>query len=163
MGIANINLKIITDQRGWGPSDLVRLMKRTPSFWSDRLRNRHNIGAMLAREIEDHFGLPRYWLDEDHTGAPITSASPLVATKNQLTIAALLEQLAVRLDAVSPLLRDAARQALAAYFDRNISSADAARTIDALLTASKTMPKSGTPQFESCEVRDGVRRPVEKK
>lgn len=71
MGIANVNLKLIADQREWGPGDLVRLMGRTPSFWSDRLNDRNNIGAKLARDIEVAFGLPRYWMDEDHSSEKV--------------------------------------------------------------------------------------------
>ena len=80
MGIANVNLKLIADQREWGPGDLVRLMGRTPSFWSDRLNDRNNIGAKLARDIEVAFGLPRYWMDEDHSSERVAqhpqSAAP---------------------------------------------------------------------------------------
>ncbi|HML81067.1 MAG TPA: hypothetical protein PKE37_04775 [Thiomonas arsenitoxydans] len=106
MGIANVNLKLITDLRGWGPVDCVRAMGRTPSFWSDRITGRHNIGAKLARDIEERLGLPRYWLDEDRTVQTVLSASTGQFTSNAeappLTIATLLVALASALKLLSP-------------------------------------------------------------
>ncbi len=68
MGIANVNLKRYVDSKGWGLAEVVHRLGRSNSFWSDRLANREgkNIGAVLARDIEEKLDLPRYWLDEDH-------------------------------------------------------------------------------------------------
>lgn len=55
-------------KRGWisqknpslgSPSELVKLMGRTPSFWSDRLQGRKPISTDLSYEIEDALELPR--------------------------------------------------------------------------------------------------------
>lgn len=85
MGIANVNLKRLADRRGWGPGDLVRELGRSNSFWSDRLNDRYNIGARLARDIEERLRLPRYSLDEGSEantspGPDITGRVPLISS-----------------------------------------------------------------------------------
>ena len=71
--IRSANLRALAARRGLGPTALAREMGRSSSFWSDRLRERNTIGEDLAREIESHFGLARYALDEpiDQSGVPL--------------------------------------------------------------------------------------------
>jgi DNA-binding transcriptional regulator YdaS (Cro superfamily) len=52
-------------------SELVTRLGRTHSFWSDRLRGLRQIGAELAREIEERLEMTKYHLDGD-TGWPFT-------------------------------------------------------------------------------------------
>lgn len=48
------------------PSELVRVLGRSSSFWSDRLAGRKPISTDLAYEIEDKLGLSRLALSEWH-------------------------------------------------------------------------------------------------
>lgn len=73
--IRRSNLNALCVKRGWvsrknpeqgSPSDLVKRLGRTSSFWSDRLTAKKSIGAELAREIEEKLDLPKYALDGDH-------------------------------------------------------------------------------------------------
>lgn len=59
--------------RGWvsqkspefgSASELVKRVGRSSSFWSDRLRGGKDIGAEVAREVEEKLDLPRYYLDD---------------------------------------------------------------------------------------------------
>lgn len=63
-----ITLNLECLKRGWvskkdpsrgSPSELVKLMGRTSSFWSDRLHGRKPISTDLAYEIENALELPR--------------------------------------------------------------------------------------------------------
>lgn len=80
------NLNAICIERGWvsqkdptkgSPSELVKLLKRSSSFWSDRLSGRKPISIDLSYEIEDAFDLPRLALaDWDDPGASNWPLSP---------------------------------------------------------------------------------------
>lgn len=68
------NLNALCLRLGWvsrrsehlgSPSELIRRLGRSSSFWSDRLTGRKPIGAELAREIEETLNLPKYSLDGD--------------------------------------------------------------------------------------------------
>ncbi|WP_225783364.1 S24 family peptidase [Xenophilus sp. Marseille-Q4582] len=52
-------------ERG-SPSELERRLPKGSSFWSDLLRGDKSFSADLAREIEEAFGLEKYYLDNDH-------------------------------------------------------------------------------------------------
>lgn len=57
------------------PSELVKALGRSSSFWSDRLAGRKPISTDLAYEIEDKLGLSRLALSEWHE--PGDTAWPL--------------------------------------------------------------------------------------
>lgn len=72
--VYRINLNRECLRRGWisrkdpesgSPSDLVRLLGRSSSFWSDRLRGLKPISTDLAYEIEDALDLGRLTLAGD--------------------------------------------------------------------------------------------------
>lgn len=50
------------------PSYMANELKRGANFWSDRLRGDKAIGEALAREIEEHFQMPKNALDGDGDG-----------------------------------------------------------------------------------------------
>lgn len=58
-------------QRGWDDAELARQTQRKPQqVHSWRAGNRH-IGERLARSLEEVLRLPRYWLDERASTAPV--------------------------------------------------------------------------------------------
>lgn len=68
-------LNAVCLEKGWvsqkdptkgSPSELVKALGRTSSFWSDRLYGRKPISTDLAYEIEDKLGLNRLALSEWH-------------------------------------------------------------------------------------------------
>lgn len=80
------NLNALCVRRGWvsrknpdtgSPSDLVNLLGRSSSFWSNRLQGSRDIGAELAREIEEKLDLPKYSLDGDEESSDFVSVSLL--------------------------------------------------------------------------------------
>jgi hypothetical protein len=66
------NLRSLAEARQWKPSDFVREVGKSPSYWSDMLRGAKGFGEVAAREIEEALQLPRLWLDMEHdrTEAP---------------------------------------------------------------------------------------------
>lgn len=77
-------LNAVCLEKGWisqkdatkgSPSELVRVLGRSSSFWSDRLSGRKPISTDLAYEIEDKLGLSRLALSEWHE--PEGNAWPL--------------------------------------------------------------------------------------
>lgn len=80
------NLNALCVRRGWvsrknpdtgSPSDLVNLLGRSSSFWSNRLQGSRDIGAELAREIEEKLDLPKYSLDGDEESSDFVGVSIL--------------------------------------------------------------------------------------
>lgn len=73
-----VNLNAYCIKQGWesvkspgqgSPTELLKRLGRSNSFWSDRLRDVKPIGAELAREIEEKLSLPKYSLDGDEETA----------------------------------------------------------------------------------------------
>lgn len=57
------------------PAELVKLLGRTSSFWSNRLTGIKTIGEEVAREVEEKLGLPKYALDGDEENSDFVSVS----------------------------------------------------------------------------------------
>lgn len=73
-GMRRKSLNALCIRRGWesrktpgvgSASELVKRLGRSSSFWSDRLTGARDIGAELAREIEEKLDLTKYSLDGD--------------------------------------------------------------------------------------------------
>lgn len=80
------NLNALCVRRGWvsrknpgagSPAELVIRLGRTSSFWSNRLQGSRDIGAELAREIEEKLDLPKYSLDGDEESSDFVGVSKL--------------------------------------------------------------------------------------
>jgi len=80
------NLNALCVRRGWtsrknpdagSPAELVIRLGRSSSFWSNRLQGSRDIGAELAREIEERLDLPKYSLDGDEDSSDYVSVSKL--------------------------------------------------------------------------------------
>lgn len=85
-GIRRSNLNALCLRRSWASrktpgvgsaSELLKRLGRSSSFWSDRLTGTRDIGAELAREIEEKLELPKYSLDGDEEASDFVQVARL--------------------------------------------------------------------------------------
>lgn len=71
------------------PTELVRRVGSTSSYWSDMLKGNKSFGEKTARKIEAGLGMPRGSLDESHTSAvpkEVTTQAEISAPAMELAV-----------------------------------------------------------------------------
>ena len=68
----------------------AKLLRISPSYWSQLKSRTRQIGETLARQFERLCGKPHGWLDIDHAGAQPVPASPPVGDEEQFLVDMLL-------------------------------------------------------------------------